>query len=311
MPLEWKTSSCLSSRVLRPLVAMLHVAGLALGRVDPPPTRGLSPVLGWIYGDGGTTMPTDDVQKATWEAFGEACVKGRSQSPINICTKSAQRVSDDNSSLQLHLQDEKMLPMNSGHNFELTVVDGQEKLYADVEGEKLQFVQVHWHAPSENTVDGSYAAMEAHFVHQGPSDELAVVALRYRLTEQCNPHLASFWDSFPVVEGTAESDVPAVPLGALLSPALLAGGYYRWDGSLTTPPCTEGVRWFLLKQEETVCEVRAPPQNPPPSPPPSPPPPWPPHDHCTASSPQPQPSRLCLCRPRSKASGRRCARCRG
>jgi len=201
-------------------------------------------------------MPTDDVQKATWEAFGEACVKGRSQSPINICTKSAQRVSDDNSSLQLHLQDEKMLPMNSGHNFELTVVDGQEKLFADVEGEKLQFVQVHWHAPSENTVDGSYAAMEAHFLHQGPSDELAVVALRYRLTEQCNPHLASFWDSFLVVEGTAESDVPAVPLGALLSPALLAGGYYRWDGSLTTPPCTEGVRWFLLKQEETVCEAQ-------------------------------------------------------
>ena len=98
--------------------------------------------------------------------------------------------------------------------------------------------------------------MEAHFVHQGLSDELAVVALRYRLTEQCNPHLASFWDSFLVVEGTAESDVPAVPLGALLSPALLAGGYYRWDGSLTTPPCTEGVRWFLLKQEETVCEAQ-------------------------------------------------------
>ena len=240
-------------------VAMLHVASLVLGRVDPSHTRGLSPVLGWIYGDGGTTMPTDDVQKATWEAFGEACAKGRSQSPINICTKSAQRVANSSSSLQLHLQDEKMLPMNSGHNFELTVVDGQEKLYADVEGEKLQFVQVHWHAPSENTVDGSYAAMEAHFVHQGPSDELAVVALRYRVTEQCNPHLASFWDSFPIVEGTAESDVPAVPLGLLLSPTLLAGGYYRWDGSLTTPPCTEGVRWFLLKQEETVCEVPPPP----------------------------------------------------
>ena len=239
---------------------MLHVAGLVFGRVDPPPTRRLSPVLGWIYGDGGTTMPTDDVQKATWEAFGEACVKGRSQSPINICTKSVQRVAHSNSSLQLHLQDEKMLPMNSGHNFELTVVDGEEKLYADVEGEKLQFVQVHWHAPSENTVDGSYAAMEAHFVHQGPSDELAVVALRYRVTEQCNPHLAGFWDSFPIVEGTAESDVPAVPLGLLLSPTLLAGGYYRWDGSLTTPPCTEGVRWFLLKQEETVCEVRPLPQ---------------------------------------------------
>ena len=95
-----------------------------------------------------------------------------------------------------------------------------------------------------------------------PSDELAVVALRYRLSEECNPKLASFWDSFPNTEGDAESDVPAVPLGALLSPALLAGGYYRWDGSLTTPPCTEGVRWFLLKQEETVCEVRPPATHP-------------------------------------------------
>ena len=234
---------------------MLHVAGLILGRVDPPPTRGLSPVVGWVYGDDGTTMPTDSVQKATWEAFGEACVKGRSQSPINICTKSAQLLAKGSPSLHIHLQDEKMLPMNSGHNFELTIVDGQEKLYADVEGDRLQFMQVHWHAPAENTVDGSYAAMEAHFVHQGPSDELAVVALRYRITEQCNPHLARFWDSFPIVEGTAESDVPLVPLGMLLSPKLLAGGYYRWDGSLTTPPCTEGVRWFLLKQEATVCEV--------------------------------------------------------
>ena len=243
---------------------MLHVAALILGcpTVGPPPTRGLSPVVGWVYGDDGTTMPTDSVQKATWEAFGEACVKGRSQSPINICTKSTQRLAKGSPSLHIHLQDEKMLPMNSGHNFELTIVDGQEKLYADVEGDKLQFMQVHWHAPAENTVDGSYAAMEAHFVHQGPSDELAVVALRYRITEQCNPHLARFWDSFPIVEGTAESDVPAVPLGMLLSPKLLAGGYYRWDGSLTTPPCTEGVRWFLLKEEATVCEVSSHPPHP-------------------------------------------------
>ena len=144
---------------------MLHVACLVFGRVGPPPTGALAPT--WIYGDGGTTMPTDDVQKANWGSFGEACVNGRSQSPINICTKSVQQITNGSSSLQLHLQDEEMLPMNSGHNFELTVVDGQEKLYADVDGEKLQFVQVHWHAPSENTVDGSYAAMEAHFVHQG------------------------------------------------------------------------------------------------------------------------------------------------
>ena len=304
---------------------MLHVAALILGcpTVGPPPTRGLSPVVAWVYGDDGTTMPTDSVQKATWEAFGEACVKGRSQSPINICTKSTQRLAKGSPSLQIHLQDEEMLPMNSGHNFELTIVDGQEKLYADVEGDKLQFMQVHWHAPAENTVDGSYAAMEAHFVHQGPSDELAVVALRYRITEQCNPHLARFWDSFPIVEGTAESDVPAVPLGMLLSPKLLAGGYYRWDGSLTTPPCTEGVRWFLLKEEATVCEVSSHPPHPHPTPhPPTHNPETHHHYHHrshhrisallqVASSPQPQPPRLCLCRPRSKASARRCARCRG
>ena len=147
---------------------MLHVAAhLAVGRVGPPPTGGLAAGPDWMYGDSGTTMPTDETQKATWEAFGEACVNGRSQSPINICTQSVQPLTNDNSSLQLHLRNEAMLPMNSGHNFELTVVDGQEKLYAEVEGEQLQFVQVHWHAPSENTVDGSYAAMEAHFVHQG------------------------------------------------------------------------------------------------------------------------------------------------
>jgi carbonic anhydrase len=128
-----------------------------------------------------------------------------------------------------------------------------------INGAQYNFYQVHWHTPSENTIDGTEFPLEAHFVHQlddpalvGGYHRLAVIGLLYELGE-CNTFLDYFWDRFPRNKGTEEYDGEALDFNAKLS-AALAEGYYHWFGSLTTPPCTEGVSWNLLKARQTVCQ---------------------------------------------------------
>merc|ERR1719311_612441 len=137
------------------------------------------------------------------------------------------------------------------------MVDGQPKGYSMINGAKYNFYQVHWHTPSENTVDGESFPLEAHFVHQlddptnGGLHRLAVIGLLYEDGE-CNTFLDKFWDDFPEKKGVVAYDGDALDFDAELS-AALAQGYYHWYGSLTTPPCTEGVSWNLLKVRQTVC----------------------------------------------------------
>merc|ERR1711871_1938016 len=139
------------------------------------------------------------------------------------------------------------------------MADGQPKGYAMINGAKYNFYQVHWHTPSENTVDGQSFPLEAHFVHQlddpalvGGYHRLAVIGLLYELGE-CNTFLDYFWDAFPEKKGTAAYDGVALDFNEKLA-AELAEGYYHWYGSLTTPPCTEGVSWNLIKVRQTVCQ---------------------------------------------------------
>merc|ERR1719183_1877784 len=132
-----------------------------------------------------------------------------------------------------------------------------------INGAKYNFYQVHWHTPSENTVDGESFPLEAHFVHQlddstnGGLHRLAVIGLLYELGE-CNTFLDYFWGDFPEMKGSAaytaetQNYDEALDFNAKLS-AALAQGYYHWFGSLTTPPCTEGVSWNLAKVRQTVC----------------------------------------------------------
>lgn len=148
--------------------------------------------------------------------------------------------------------------------------------------ERYNFYQANFHTPSENTIDGKSFAMEAHFLHQlddeefmtkssvetawpkkkdgqgtlvGSFEHLAVLSVMFELSPMCNPLLDEFWDLFPP-DGSktayARKSVE-VDLSKLIEP-LLPGGYYHWDGSLTTPPCTEGVDWNLFKAPLPVCQ---------------------------------------------------------
>lgn len=136
---------------------------------------------------------------------------------------------------------------------------GQYKGYSIIGNATYNFYQLHWHTPSENTIDGEHFAMEAHFVHQlndsnlvGTTRHVGVISVMYSMSSTCNKELDLFWSQMPVSSGLASFELP-IDFQAMLDP-LLSAGYYSWMGSLTTPPCTEGVSWNLVKLPSTVCE---------------------------------------------------------
>ena len=112
-----------------------------------------------------------------------------------------------------------------------------------VEGKTYNLLQFHFHALSEHTVGGEYYAGEMHLVHQSDDGEYAVVGVLLTEGEE-NAAYAPVWDNLPTEEGELETIEGVTVNAADLLPADQA--YYRYAGSFTTPPCTEGVKWFVI-----------------------------------------------------------------
>jgi len=227
----------------------------------------------WVYANSGQESADAQAQTDTW---GGLCATGHEQSPINVVTADA--VTTAMPVIATHFDTNASFVKNTGHGFQLfetspethefnvdtSEVDsiGDSKGYSIIGGAKHNFYQVHWHTPSENTVDGKSFPLEAHFVHQlddaalhGTYHRLAVIGLLYELGTdyECNEFLDKFWSEFPVEKGNAGYSGENFDLNAKLTEEL-SHGYYHWYGSLTTPPCTEGVSWNLLKKREKVCQ---------------------------------------------------------
>jgi carbonic anhydrase len=107
----------------------------------------------------------------------------------------------------------------------------------------FELKQVHFHSPSENTIDGKSFPMEAHFVHADAKGNLAVLALMFE-EGASNAVLEKVWPKVPLAENGQAALSPAIDAADLLQ---ANRDYYRYNGSLTTPPCSEGVRWLVLK----------------------------------------------------------------
>lgn len=128
------------------------------------------------------------------------------------------------------------------HTFQDNVPEGSGGI--SVGREHYDLVQFHFHDPSEERIHGKRYAMVAHLVHKNAKGELAVVAVLIH-EGAANPFLEPIFDNFPA-EGT-ESKVTGTNVDLMrLLPA--KRGYYTFEGSLTTPPCSEHVRWFVLKE---------------------------------------------------------------
>ncbi len=111
-----------------------------------------------------------------------------------------------------------------------------------IDGREYELIEMHTHNPSEHAIDGESFALEAHLVHKRASGEIAVVGILYRLGEP-NPVMRRIIDAAP-----SQGDADAAPPAPLQATDYLpsSGGYYAYDGSLTTPPYTEGVQWIVM-----------------------------------------------------------------
>lgn len=129
---------------------------------------------------------------------------------------------------------------NNGHTVQVAYEPGST---LTLDGKPYQLIQFHFHMPSENLIKGQSYPLEGHLVHSDESGNLAVLAVMFK-EGKLNPVLASLWKA-PPAEGQKQPVSPRVNIRDLLPKSL---DYYRFNGSLTTPPCSEGVRWLVLKQ---------------------------------------------------------------
>jgi len=131
--------------------------------------------------------------------------------------------------------------VNNGHTIKVTTVGKNEVI---VDGIPFHLVQYHFHTPSENTIEGKQFPMEAHFVHKSKDGEYLVIALMFQEGAQ-NRALQKVLSYLEPKVGHKKALKEMFNPGDFFPKKL---DYYRYDGSFTTPPCTEGVRWIVLKR---------------------------------------------------------------
>jgi carbonic anhydrase len=174
------------------------------------------------------------------EHWGDAfpvCGKGKKQSPLNIIgpfEKSKETLSVDYKEGPL-----KML--NNGHTIQVNIEPGST---LTIGKESFDLLQFHFHRPSEEQIDGKNASMVAHFVHKSKEGKLAVIGVMLNEGKD-SAAIKTLWANLPPKEG--EEFLPAK---VTFNPASMLPkdmGFYNYEGSLTTPPCTEGVQFYILK----------------------------------------------------------------
>lgn len=173
------------------------------------------------------------------------CKEGNSQSPINI-TKNITVQSKGLEKIAVKYTSCASSVVNNGHTVQVNINEGSK---VKVDGIEFELKQIHFHTPSENHIEGKSFPLEAHLVHAAQDGSLAVLAVLFEEGRR-NLSIKRIWNKLP--------NKPDAALTCSINSKVLKGllpkdkSYYKFNGSLTTPPCSEGVRWLVFKNTLTV-----------------------------------------------------------
>ncbi|WP_150275100.1 carbonic anhydrase [Paenibacillus tepidiphilus] len=233
-------------RMLGPILLLSLAAGCVngdnAGSDSADAGKGPAPAAGahhthWSYE--GATSPEH------WAELDElfaTCSTGKAQSPVNIVQDSV-KASGALAPVQPEYAPSQVSIINNGHTIQVNLHNQDNRLV--LEGKTYTLQQFHFHLPSEHEVDGKHARMELHLVHKSEDGALAVLGVLIMEGSE-NAELSKLWAMLPKEESEAAVPVEGVfDLNKLLPSDLHS---FRYQGSLTTPPCTEGVQWIVLEQ---------------------------------------------------------------
>jgi carbonic anhydrase len=166
-----------------------------------------------------------------------ACAEGVEQSPVDVPALAPVNAAD----IMFNYQPVDLKIENNGHTVEVSYEEGGSSM--EIDGKTYNLLQFHYHALSEHTLDGNHTDGEMHLVHKSDDGEVAVVGVMLKRGAE-NAAFAPVWDNMPAEETEFETIDGVTVNAADLLPA--DQSYYRYNGSFTTPPCTEGVKWFVM-----------------------------------------------------------------
>lgn len=171
----------------------------------------------------------------------KACGIGQRQSPIDI----RDGIKVDLEPIVFNYRPSLFRIADNGHTIQVQLTDNSITLT----GKTYELVQFHFHRPSEEKVNGQRFDMVVHLVHKSDDGQLAVLAVLLERGNE-NPFIQTLWNNLPL-----EKNITVEPPTTLINPSELlpeSMSYYTYMGSLTTPPCTEGVLWLVMKQPVQV-----------------------------------------------------------
>lgn len=233
--------------------AAAALGALACSKPAPEPTPAPpTPPQPMVHAVPAPTTPHWDYGQehgpATWASLSPdfaTCGSGKSQSPIDIAsakTQPAEALKTSYAPAELRVVHHEHVAdgINNGHTVQVNESGADALTLGD---ETFSLLQYHFHSPSENTVDGKHYPMEMHLVHKSAAGKLAVVGVFIEEGAE-NAAYAPVWANLPKEKGK-EFHLAHVTVNVddLLPQERTT---WRFDGSLTTPPCTEGVKWLVL-----------------------------------------------------------------
>ncbi|MGQ7246870.1 carbonic anhydrase [Halomonas sp. V046] len=214
----------------------LQIAGLLGASLLASTAMAATPHAPWSYqGD------QDPAHWAGLDSVNLICGQGKNQSPIDIRGAAHAHLPP----LDLAYDAKGTNIINNGHTVQVAAPEGD---VLHLEGKDFNLVQMHFHEPSEHAINGQHFPLEAHLVHADADSNLAVVSVLFQEGE-ANAALAPLVGELPSAVGETRDLTTPVDFAAIIPSEQQ---YYRIDGSLTTPPCTEGVRWVVLEAPASV-----------------------------------------------------------